>query len=182
MANRPGGRRNHRSQVDTMQHHNASPLVRVRFFGDAATLYNGLPAYATAGSAGIDLRACLPQDGEAIAHILPGERLAVPSGLAVEPVLTAQDPLLAGFVYARSGLGAMQGLTVAQGVGVIDADYRGEIVVVLLNTSQEPRSIRRGDRIAQLVFQPVCRVQLEETATLGETQRGAGGFGHTGSR
>ena len=95
---------------------------------------------------------------------------------AVEPL----TPGIAGFVYSRSGLGAMQGLTVAQGVGVIDPDYRGEITVVLLNTSGEERRLRRGDRIAQLVFQPALQVELEECETLGATGRGSGGFGHTG--
>ena len=89
-------------------------------------------------------------------------------------------PGIAGFVYSRSGLGAVQGLTVAQGVGVIDPDYRGEIAVVLLNTSGEPRRLRRGDRIAQLVFQPAFQVELEESDSLGQTGRGSGGFGHTG--
>ena len=92
-----------------------------------------------------------------------GGRLAIPSGIAVEPL----TPGIAGFVYSRSGLGAMQGLTVAQGVGVIDPDYRGEITVVLLNTSGEERRLRRGDRIAQLVFQPALQVELEECETLG---------------
>ncbi len=132
------------------------------------------PAYATPDSVGIDLRACL---SEAEATIPPGSRLAVPSGLAVEPA--SAD--MAGFVYSRSGLGAVQGLTVAQGTGVIDPDYRGEIIVILLNTSPESRTIRRGDRIAQLVFQPVFRVRLEETTELNSTGRGAGGFGHTGA-
>ena len=105
-----------------------------------------------------------------------GGRLAIPSGIAVEPL----TPGIAGFVYSRSGLGAMQGLTVAQGVGVIDPDYRGEITVVLLNTANEERRLRRGDRIAQLVFQPALQVELEECETLGATGRGSGGFGHTG--
>jgi dUTP pyrophosphatase len=156
------------------------PTVRFRFLADAAALYGAAPAYATPGSAGMDLRACLPE-GEAV--ILPGERLAVPSGLAVEPAGCALGNACApaGFVYSRSGLGAVRGLTVAQGVGVIDPDYRGEIVVVLLNTSQEPQRVRRGDRVAQIVFQPVCRVRMEHAAALEATQRGAGGFGHTGS-
>lgn len=154
-----------------------SPTVRFRYLGDARNVYDTPPGYATPGSVGIDLRACLTED-EAV--IPPGGRLAAPSGLAVEP-LSGPHPLLAGFVYSRSGLGAVQGLTVAQGVGVIDPDYRGEIKVVLLNTSNEPRTIRRGDRIAQLVFQPVFRVRLEQVEELGDTARGAGGFGHTGA-
>ena len=148
-------------------------LVRFRYIGSAKDVYVQAPGYATQDSVGIDLRACLTED-EAL--IPPGGRLAVPSGLAVEP-----GAFMAGFVYSRSGLGAMQGVTVAQGVGVIDPDYRGEIVVVLLNTSTEPRRICRGDRIAQLVFQPVFRVRLEEAAELGATGRGTGGFGHTGA-
>ena len=119
------------------------------------------------------MRACLEEDEAAIPA---GGRLAIPSGIAVEPL----TPGIAGFVYSRSGLGAMQGLTVAQGVGVIDPDYRGEITVVLLNTSGEERRLRRGDRIAQLVFQPALQVELEECETLGATGRGSGGFGHTG--
>jgi dUTP pyrophosphatase len=156
------------------------PTVRFCFLAGAATLYGAAPAYATPGSAGMDLRACLA-DEEAV--IPPGGRLAVPSGLAVEPVGCALGHACApaGFVYSRSGLGAVRGLTVAQGVGVIDPDYRGEIVVILLNTSREPLRICRGDRIAQLVFQPVCRVRMEQVAKLEATERGAGGFGHTGS-
>jgi dUTP pyrophosphatase len=100
----------------------------------------------------------------------------VPSGIAVEPL----SPGIAGFVYSRSGLGAVHGLTVAQGVGVIDPDYRGEIRVFLLNTSGEERRLRRGERMAQLVFQAIVRMELEVAETLGETARGAGGFGHTG--
>ena len=150
-----------------------NPLVRFRYLGEARSVYVQTPACATSGSVGIDLRACL---AEAEAAVPPGGRLAVPSGLAVEPCA----PDMAGFVYSRSGLGAVQGLTVAQGTGVIDPDYRGEIVVILLNTSPETQIVRRGDRIAQLVFQPVFRVRLEEAPELGATGRGAGGFGHTG--
>lgn len=109
----------------------------------------------------------------------PFRRVGVWPSLPASPV-EPLTPGIAGFVYSRSGLGAMQGLTVAQGVGVIDPDYRGEITVVLLNTSNEERRLRRGDRIAQLVFQPALQVELEECETLGATGRGSGGFGHTG--
>ena len=143
----------------------AHPKVRIQYLRDSQAVYtaNGAEGlrYATSGSVGLDLRACLEEDEAAIPA---GGRLAIPSG----------------FVYSRSGLGAMQGLTVAQGVGVIDPDYRGEITVVLLNTSNEERRLRRGDRIAQLVFQPALQVELEECETLGATGRGSGGFGHTG--
>ena len=150
------------------------PQVRISYLRNAHANYGvrGL-AYATPGSVGLDLRACLETDE----LIIPaGERLVIPTGIAVEPL----TPGIAGFIYSRSGLGAMQGLTVAQGVGVIDPDYRGEISVVLLNTTHEARRLRRGDRIAQLVFQPALHVALEEADELGTTERGAGGFGHTG--
>ena len=151
----------------------AHPKVRIQYLRDSQAVYtaNGAEGlrYATSGSVGLDLRACLEEDEAAIPA---GGRLAIPSGIAVEPL----TPGIAGFVYSRSGLGAMQGLTVAQGVGVIDPDYRG----VLLNTSGEERRLRRGDRIAQLVFQPALQVELEECETLGATGRGSGGFGHTG--
>lgn len=130
-------------------------------------------APATALSAGFDLRACLDTPE---AHIAPGARLCVPTGLSVQP----QQPGLAGFVYSRSGLGARDGLTVAQGVGVIDPDYTGEILVMLLNTSGEERRLKRGERMAQLIFQPYVRPVWQEVPELAATRRGAGGFGHTG--
>ena len=93
-----------------------------------------------------------------------------------------QQPGLAGFVYSRSGLGARDGLTVAQGVGVIDPDYTGEILVMLLNTSGDERRLKRGERMAQLIFQPYVRPVWREVPELAATRRGAGGFGHTGRR
>jgi len=129
---------------------------------------------ATGGSAGIDLRAALDQPEATVA---PGARLAVGTGLAIEIC----QPGLAGFVFSRSGLGAKHGLTVAQGVGVIDPDYRGEIVVWLLNTSDTPLTIARGERIAQLVVMPYRPVRIKAVDELGETCRGGGGFGHTGT-
>ncbi|MDO5484247.1 MAG: dUTP diphosphatase [Desulfovibrionaceae bacterium] len=128
---------------------------------------------ATALSAGFDLRACLEEESVSIA---PGARFCVPVGISVQP----QVPGLAGFVYSRSGLGAREGLTVAQGVGVIDPDYTGEILVMLLNTADQVRHITRGERVAQLVFQPYARPLWQEVPELASTQRGAGGFGHTG--
>ena len=148
-------------------------FVDVCYLGDAASLYGGGLGYATPESAGMDLRACF--DAEEI-EVLPGERVQVPSGVRVEPCVSG----VAGFVYSRSGLGAVKGLVVAQGVGVIDADYRGEIVVWLLNTSDGPLTVRRGDRVAQLVFQPVCRLEPRTAKSISETTRGSGGFGHTG--
>lgn len=130
-------------------------------------------AYSTPCSAGVDLRACFDEES---VTIMPGHRLAIRTGLAIE--ITA--PGIAGFVYSRSGLGTKEGLVVSQGVGVIDPDYRGEIIVSLLNTSPEPRTVTRCQRIAQLVFQPVVQANIVFSQTLSETSRGRGGFGHTG--
>lgn len=145
------------------------PGARELYAGDSG----GLPAAATAHAAGLDLRACLESQEVRMAS---GQRLAVPVGIAIQPCA----PGWAGFVYARSGLGARDGLTVAQGVGLIDPDYTGEICVYLLNTSGEERLLRRGERVAQLVFQPYARPAWQEAAELLPTARGAGGFGHTG--
>lgn len=149
--------------------------IHVFFFRNAATVYgeNGL-CPASDEAAGTDLRACLPDEDAII--IPPGERRAIPSGIAIAP----QHPGIAGFVYSRSGLGAVRGVTVAQGVGLIDPDYRGEIMIYLLNTGAEPYTVRHGERVAQLVFQPFLRPAFHKVTSLGETSRGAGGFGHTG--
>jgi dUTP pyrophosphatase len=148
--------------------------LSVCYLRDAARLYGSGLAYATPDAAGMDLRACMDDETLTIA---PGERVSIPTGICIEP----HEPDVAGFVYSRSGLGAVKGLTVAQGVGVIDADYRGELIVWLLNTSQDLRIITRGDRIAQLVFQPVCHMVPRSVETLSATERGNGGFGHTGN-
>ena len=149
----------------------ATSIVRIKFLRDSSR--DNPPSVATPGSAGMDLRA----DIEAAAlTVAPGERIAVPTGIAIE----IEAPGVAGFVYSRSGLGAKHGLTVAQGVGVIDPDYRGEIVVWLLNTSKEPVTIARHERIAQLVLAPVVRPVVMPVDELGDTARGSGGFGHTG--
>lgn len=153
--------------------------MHIVYLRDSADLYatQGL-CHATPASAGLDLRAAWePRLGDSI-HIPAGARYAVPTGIAMEIMQAG----IAGFVYSRSGLGAKHGLTVAQGVGVIDADYRGEIVVWLLNTSQQEHTVQRGDRIAQLVLQPVFHAQVQAVHALGETSRGSGGFGHTGAR
>ena len=147
--------------------------VNICYHKDATGVYGPGPSYATPESAGMDLRACFD---EPEMTVLPGARLRVPSGISVEPCV----PGVAGFIYSRSGLGAVKGLVVAQGVGVVDADYRGEIVVWLLNTSDAPVTIERGERVAQLVFQPVCRLEPRAVERLSETTRGSGGFGHTG--
>ncbi len=142
----------------------------------AQDLYTGAPAYATEYSAGIDLRACLDQEQY---RLVPGARVLVPSGIAVQP-LTAEGQSVAGFVYSRSGLGAKHGIVVAQGVGVIDSDYRGEIMIMLLNTLHIPYTLTRGERVAQLVFQPIVQPRISVQESLAPSSRGCGGFGHSG--
>jgi dUTP pyrophosphatase len=146
-------------------------ILRLKFLRDSSR--DNPPTVATPGSAGLDLRADIEAETLTIA---PGARAAVPTGIAIE----IETPGLAGFVYSRSGLGAKHGLTVAQGVGVIDPDYRGEIIVWLLNTSSEPKTIARHERIAQLILTPVVRPIVTPVEALGDTGRGDGGFGHSG--
>lgn len=146
-------------------------ILRVKFLRDSSR--DNPPSVGTAGSAGLDLRADIEAESLTIA---PGRRAAIPTGIAI----AIDMPGVAGFIYSRSGLGAKHGLTVAQGVGVIDPDYRGEIIVWLLNTSTEPHTIRRHDRIAQLVLAPFVRPIITPVGDLDATARGAGGFGHTG--
>jgi dUTP pyrophosphatase len=132
-----------------------------------------LPRYATEGAAGADLAAAV--DGELV--IEPGARVLVPTGLCI-----ALPPGYEAQVRPRSGLALRHGVTLPNAPGTIDADYRGEVRVLLQNTGAEPFAVRRGDRIAQLVVAPVTRARFEATAALDPTPRGAGGFGHTGQR
>ena len=132
-----------------------------------------IPKQATAGSAGYDLCACI----DAPQTIEPGERCVFPSGLAAEiPAGTA------GFVFTRSGLGIKKGIHVTNGVGVIDSDYRGEIQIGLHNRSAEPYTVQPGERIAQMIIMPYFAPVIEEVTSLTETDRGAGGFGSTGTK
>ena len=132
------------------------------------------PEAATPMSAGYDLRAAVSSD----VVIAPGSWAKIPTGIAVEP--ERED--VVGLVYSRSGLGAKYGVVVRNGVGVIDADYRGEIMVTLFNGGDEDFTVSPGDRIAQLVFTPKLTAEFEEAEELGETERGDGGFGHSGRR
>ena len=132
-----------------------------------------LPAYETAQAAGMDLRAALPQDEPLT--LRPGARHPVPTGLAF-----ALPPGFEGQVRPRSGLAARHGVTCLNTPGTIDADYRGEVMVILINLGEEDFVIRRGDRIAQLIVAPVVQAIWAEVASLDETARGAGGFGSTG--
>lgn len=134
-----------------------------------------MPEYATAGSAALDLRAAL-EGGRVV--IAPGERAMIPTGIAISP---GRSDVVA-IIAARSGLGAKKGITLANGIGVIDSDYRGEISVTLLNTSTVDFEVNDGDRIAQLMFIPVYHASFTLADALDETERGEGGFGSTGVR
>ena len=132
-----------------------------------------LPAYQTAEAAGLDLMAAVPE--EAPLTLAPGKYAMVPTGLAI-----ALPPGHEAQVRPRSGLAAKHGVTVLNSPGTIDADYRGEIRVILINHGEAPFVIRRGERIAQMVIAPVVQAALVPAASLSETDRGAGGFGSTG--
>ena len=134
-----------------------------------------LPAYQATEAAGFDLVAAVPADNPMT--LLPGDRTLVPTGLIFElpPGSEAQ-------VRPRSGLAAKFGITVLNSPGTIDADYRGEVSVILINLGKEPFAIKRGERIAQMIVAPVTRVDLREVAKVTATKRGAGGFGSTGTK
>lgn len=132
---------------------------------------NPLPQYATAGSSGMDIRADIADD----ILLKVFERAAIPTGLFIE--------LPRGYeaqIRPRSGLALKQGITCLNTPGTIDADYRGEIKIILINLSNEVQQIKSGDRIAQMVIQPVQQVEWEPVVEVNNTDRGAGGFGHTG--
>lgn len=131
-----------------------------------------LPARATEGSAGMDLHALV----DAPVTLRPGERAMIPTGLAI----ALPSPDYVALVFARSGLAVKKGVTLSNCVGVVDSDYRGELKVGLINQSQEPYTIEKGERIAQLAIMPVCLPEVVQAEELDETGRGAGGFGSTG--
>ena len=133
-----------------------------------------MPTYATDGSAAVDLRAAI--DEGTTVTINPSERALIPTGIAISP----ERKDVVAIVAARSGLAIKKGICLANSIGVIDSDYRGEICVGLLNTSKEPFVVERGDRIAQMMFMPVMTANFIASASLDETERGAGGFGSTG--
>jgi len=131
-----------------------------------------LPRYMTARSSGMDIHAAV--EGETV--LPPGEIKAIPSGFAVS--------IPEGYeaqIRPRSGLAVKSGITLINAPGTVDADFRGEIRILLINLGRDPHIVRRGDRIAQMIIQPVCRVKWEEVESLDPTRRGEGGFGHTGS-
>ena len=131
-----------------------------------------LPAYATAGSAGLDLRALL----DAPHQLAPGETFLVPTGLAIH----LDDPGLAAVILPRSGLGHKHGIVLGNLVGLIDSDYQGQLMVSCWNRGSQAFTIQPGERIAQLVVVPVVQVELQLVDDFAGSARGAGGFGHTG--
>jgi dUTP pyrophosphatase len=131
-----------------------------------------LPAYATAGSAGLDLRACI----DAPVTLRPGESALIPSGLAIH----LADPGLAAVVIPRSGLGHKHGIVLGNLVGLIDSDYQGQVMMSVWNRGSAAFVIQPMDRIAQLVIVPVIQVELNVVEEFVESRRGAGGFGSTG--
>ena len=131
-----------------------------------------LPAYATDGSAGLDLRACL----DAPLLLAAGKAELIPTGLAIH----LDDPGLAAMILPRSGLGHKHGIVLGNLVGLIDSDYQGQLMVSCWNRGAEPFTVRPGERIAQLVVVPVVQVQLEVVTEFTASARGAGGFGHSG--
>jgi dUTP pyrophosphatase len=134
---------------------------------------NPLPEYATSGSSGMDIRAYL----ESPIEIQPLERVLVPTGLFIElPQGTEVQ------IRPRSGLAIKQGITCLNSPGTIDADYRGEIKIILINLSNTLQIISSGDRIAQMVFQQVSAIEWNPVLSINQTQRGSGGFGHTGKQ
>lgn len=133
-----------------------------------------IPKRATGGSAGLDLCACI----DAPITLNGGETALIPTGLAIE--LPSAE--YGAFVFARSGLAIKHGIGLLNSVGVIDSDYRGEIKVGVINQISEAYTIEPGERVAQMVVMPVSMMPVEEVETLGETDRGAGGFGSTGTK
>lgn len=131
-----------------------------------------LPAYATQGSAGLDLRACL----EEALQLAPGETQLIPTGLAIY----IEDPAIAATILPRSGLGHKHGIVLGNLVGLIDSDYQGELLISCWNRGKESFTIQPGERIAQLVFLPVIRAELKLVEDFAPTERGEGGFGHSG--
>ena len=133
-----------------------------------------LPHYATEGSAGMDLRACIDEP----LTIKPGETHLIPTGLAIH----IEDPAYAATILPRSGLGHKHGIVLGNLVGLIDSDYQGQLFISCWNRGDTEFTIEEGDRIAQLVIIPVIQVTLNQVESFDESNRGAGGFGHSGKK
>jgi len=146
--------------------------IKIKYLSEKVSKEIPAPFYATSGSAGMDLAACIDSE----ITIEPGERVLVPTGISV--ALPSGEYV--GLVFARSSLGLKKGITLPNAVGVIDSDYRGEVMVALTNISDKPYTVKQGERIAQLVIMPVCVANVVVCDELPKTQRGDGAFGSTG--
>ena len=152
--------------------HRARRALKVRILDTRVGREFPLPAYATEGSAGLDLRACL----DAPLLLAPGKAELLPTGIAIH----LEDAGLAAVILPRSGLGHKHGIVLGNLVGLIDSDYQGQLMVSCWNRGAEPFTVHPGDRIAQLVVVPVMQVELEVVEDFASSQRAAGGFGHSG--
>ena len=146
--------------------------LQVKILDDRIGTQFPLPSYATSGSAGMDLRACLDEP----VILAPGASYLVPTGLAIY----IGDPNLAALVLPRSGLGHKHGIVLGNLVGLIDSDYQGQLMVSCWNRSQEAFTIQPGERIAQLMLVPVVQAEFEMVQEFHKSERGEGGFGHSG--
>jgi len=152
-----------------------TPTVDYKILDDRIGNSIPLPGYATDGSAGMDLRACLD---EAMIVIEPDQTILIPTGIAIH----IANPSIAATILPRSGLGHKHGLVLGNLVGLIDSDYQGQLFISCWNRSQTPYTIEVGDRIAQLVFLPVVQVALNPVDSFDNSERGSGGFGHSGKK
>jgi dUTP pyrophosphatase len=157
-----------------ISHLGAERALKVRILDARIGKEFPLPAYATSGSAGLDLRACL----EVPLTLAPGKAELVPTGLAIH----LDDPGLAAMILPRSGLGHKHGVVLGNLVGLIDSDYQGQLMVSCWNRGSAEFVVQPGERIAQMVIVPVVQVRLEVVDDFATSARGAGGFGHTGTR
>lgn len=151
-----------------------TPVLRFKLLDPRLGREFPLPTYTTTGAAGLDLRACC----DAPLLLAPGETTMVSSGLAIH----LDDPGLAALILPRSGLGARHGVVLGNLVGLIDSDYQGPVTMALWNRSDQAFTITPGDRVAQLVVVPVLQVALMQVQDFEPSERGVGGYGHTGLR
>ena len=162
------------AQVSLQESAASSRSLKVRILDARIGKDFPLPAYATAGSAGLDLRACL----DAPLVLTAGKAELIPTGLAIH----LDDPGLAAVILPRSGLGHKHGVVLGNLVGLIDSDYQGQLMVSCWNRGAVDFTVQPGERIAQMIIVPVVQVALEVVEDFAASQRGAGGFGHTGTR
>ena len=153
---------------------NTKPIVDYIILDDRIGDTIPLPEYATIGSAGMDLRACIDDP----LTVNPGETHLIPTGIAIH----IEDPALAATILPRSGMGHKHGIVLGNLVGLIDSDYQGQLFISCWNRGDKAYTIEMGDRIAQLVIIPVVQVHLNQVDSFDDSDRGAGGFGHSGKK